>query len=94
MLWRVCVGSAWAVVIGAAELTLVLARRPGSQEASIRAASSDLWDDLPGVEVVEEPDVPLLAEWHPDHRLTAAYHRLTSALLRRRRAAASATAGR
>ncbi len=94
MLWWVCVLSAWAVVIGAAELALVLARRPGVQEASIRSETNDLWDDLPGVEVVDGSDIPLVADWYPDHRLIAAYQRLTSALSRRRRTAASATAGR
>ncbi len=94
MFWWVCVLSAWAVVIGAAELTLVLARRPGLPEASIRSRTEDLWGDLPGVEVVDGMDIPLLADWCPDHRLAAAYRRLTSALLRRCGTAASATAGR
>ena len=88
MLWWVCVLSAWAVVIGGAELTLALARRTGLQEASIPSGRNDLWDDLPGVEVVADSDIPLLADWYPDHRLTAAYQRLTSALLRRARRAA------
>jgi hypothetical protein len=61
------------------ELTLVLVRRPGLRQASIRSAINDLWDDLPGVEVGGGPDIPLFADWYPDHRLTAAYQRLTSA---------------
>jgi hypothetical protein len=85
MFWWVCVLSAWAVVIGAAERTLALARRTGLHEASIRSETGDLWDDLPGVEVVDGPDIPLLADWYPDHRLTAAHQRLTELFRKRRR---------
>jgi hypothetical protein len=88
MFWWGCASSAWAIVIGAVQLTLVLARRNGLQEASIRSDTNDWWDDLPGVEVVDRPDIPLLTDWYPDHRLTAAYQSLISALLRRRRTAA------
>ncbi len=87
MSWWVGV-SAWAVVIGAAELTLVLARRTALPEASIRPETDDLWDDLPGVEVVDGTDIPLFADWYPEHRVTVAYQRLTSALLRRSHTAA------
>ena len=88
MLWWVCALSAWAIVIGAVQLAVVLARRTGGQEVSFRSDTNALWDHLPGVEVVDEPGIPLFADWYPDHRLTAAYRSLVSALPRRHRPAA------